>query len=407
MIDVTEHDQLPWGRVDESGTVYVREAGGERAVGQYPDATPEEALAYFERKFTDLAGQVTLLEQRAKGGAPAADIAKAVATLSSALAEANAVGDLAALRGRLERLSGTVSELTEKQTEQAKAAVAAAIVERTQLVTEAEELAAQDPATVQWKQMTSRFDELLARWKQQQAEGPRVPKSESNELWKRLRAARSTVDANRRAFFAERDSVQKQARLAKEELVAKAEALAGKGADGIRDYRALLDRWKATGRTGKKSDDVLWDRFKAAGDVLYGAKAELDAAENEVFAQNLVLKRELLDGAAGILAETDRNKARNALLSLQRKWDEIGKVPRAEQKAVDAKLSEFEQHVRRLEKEHWDRNQPDGVAEKMREAVAEKERRLEKARELGDEAKIAEAQTALEFARQMLSVTRD
>ena len=49
-------DQHPWGRVDETGAVYVRTPDGERVVGEYPDATPEEALAYFERKYADLAG---------------------------------------------------------------------------------------------------------------------------------------------------------------------------------------------------------------------------------------------------------------------------------------------------------------------------------------------------------------
>ena len=63
---MASNDQAPWGRVDDTGTVFVREADGEREVGQYPDGTAEEALAYFERKFTELAGQVTLLEQRAK-----------------------------------------------------------------------------------------------------------------------------------------------------------------------------------------------------------------------------------------------------------------------------------------------------------------------------------------------------
>ena len=38
------------------------DGSGERAVGQFPDGSPEEALAYFERKYTELAGQVTLLE---------------------------------------------------------------------------------------------------------------------------------------------------------------------------------------------------------------------------------------------------------------------------------------------------------------------------------------------------------
>ena len=75
---MTESDQQPWGRVDETGTVFVRTSDGEREVGQYPDATAEEALAYFERKYADLAGQVTLLEQRVKRGAPATDISKAV-----------------------------------------------------------------------------------------------------------------------------------------------------------------------------------------------------------------------------------------------------------------------------------------------------------------------------------------
>ena len=92
MIKVATDEQTPWGRVDETVAVFVREATGERAVGQYPDGSPEEALAYFERKFADLAGQVALLEQRARRGAPATDIAKAVKSLSANIESANAVG---------------------------------------------------------------------------------------------------------------------------------------------------------------------------------------------------------------------------------------------------------------------------------------------------------------------------
>lgn len=57
----------PWGRVDEDGTVYVRTAEGERAVGSWQAGEPEEALAYYRRKFDELAGQVQLLEQRVRG----------------------------------------------------------------------------------------------------------------------------------------------------------------------------------------------------------------------------------------------------------------------------------------------------------------------------------------------------
>ncbi len=40
-----------WGRVDADGNVFVRTTDGERWVGQYPDGTPEEALALFTNRF--------------------------------------------------------------------------------------------------------------------------------------------------------------------------------------------------------------------------------------------------------------------------------------------------------------------------------------------------------------------
>src|SRR5918994_85155 len=58
----------PWGRVDETGTVYVRTADGEQVVGSWQAGSPEEALAYFERKYEGLAVEIGLLERR--GGEP-------------------------------------------------------------------------------------------------------------------------------------------------------------------------------------------------------------------------------------------------------------------------------------------------------------------------------------------------
>ncbi len=405
-------EKAPWGRVDETGTVYVREASGERVVGQYPDGTPEEALAYFERKFTELAGQVTLVEQRAKRGAPAADIAKTVATLAATISTANAVGDLAALQARIDALGGTVTELTEKQSEETKAAVAAALVEREALVTRIEALAAQDPAKAQWKQVTATVDELFAAWQKHQADGPRLPKNESNELWKRFRAARATIDGHRKAFFAELDSAHKDARTAKQALVTKAEALVGKGADGIPAYRALLDEWKAAGRAGKKFDDALWAKFKEAGDALYSAKSEIDAKDNVEFEVNLEAKLALLTEAEPILTETDRTKARAALTSIQKRWDAIGKVPRDKVKPIEDRLRKVEAAVRALDDEHWQRNNPErqqreeGFLGQLNEAIAKLERELEAAKAGGDKKAIAAAQEALDARKAWLGALK-
>ncbi|MFF2276493.1 DUF349 domain-containing protein [Agromyces sp. NPDC058126] len=405
---MTESDQQPWGRVDETGTVFVRTSDGEREVGQYPDATPEEALAYFERKYADLAGQVGLLEQRVRRGAPAADVAKAVATLTDSVAGAHAVGDLESLSRRLEALSGTTKELTEQQQAEAKAALAGAITERTAIVEQAEALAAQDPAKTQWKQATAELDALFASWQRHQQDGPRLPKNDANELWKRFRAARSTIEQHRKAFFAELDAAHRDVRTRKQRLIERAEALAPRGADAVGDYRSLLDEWKQAGRAGKKLDDQLWAKFKAAGDVLFSAKAEIDAKDDEEYRANLDEKLVLLTEAEALLTERDAKKARAELNRIQRKWDEIGKVPRDQVRSVEDRLRKVENHVRSLEDERWQREDPEkkarseGMLGQLNDAIEKLESEVAAAEAAGDTKAAAAAREALEARRAWL-----
>ncbi len=386
----------------------MREADGERAVGQYPDATPEEALAYFERKYVELNGQVTLLEQRAKGGAPAADVAKSVANLTVAVANANAVGNLAALAERLGALGGAVSELTALQSIETKAASAAAVAERAEIVIEAEHLAAEDPAKTQWKQTSAALDALFARWQAHQHDAPRIPKGEANDLWKRFRAARTTIEQNRKAFFAELDSAHKDVRTKKQHLIEQAEALAPQGADGVSAYRNLLDDWKQAGRSGKKQDDAMWAKFKAAGDVLYSVKSEVEAQDNEEFSANLMLKLELLTEAETLLTATDRNVARDTLTVIQRKWDVIGKVPRDQVKPIEDRLRKVEAVVRMLDDDHWKRNNPEtkarteGFAGQLNDAIAKLEDKLATAQKSQNAPAIKDATEALEARKAWL-----
>lgn len=402
-------NESTWGRVDETGTVYVTDRGAERAVGQYPDGTPEEALAYFTRKYTELEGQVRLLEQRARAGAPAADVAKTVTALTEALETAAAVGDLEALRTRVAALSTTVEKLTEAQQAEAAAATEAAIAERVAIVEAAEALAAKDPQSIQWKKATADLDALFTRWKDHQQSGPRIPKKQADDLWKRFRAARSTVDGHRRSYFAGLDAEHKEVRARKQALVEKAVALAPQGPAGIPAYRRLLDEWKTAGRAGKKIDDALWEQFKAAGDALYAAKAEVDARENEEYAGNLQVKLALLDEAAPLLTATDRVQARSTLSSIQRRWEAAGKVPRDQVRVVEDRLRQIELAVKKLEEDHWNRTDPEkkarseGLAAQLEQAIAGLEADLAAATAAKDARKIAEITEALEARRAWLS----
>lgn len=407
---VTESEQQPWGRVDETGTVFVRTADGEREVGQYPDAPAEEALAYFTRKYTDLAGAVTLLEQRVRRGAPAADVAHALAAMTDAVTNAHAVGDLAALLKRLEAIGGAASELTEQQKAEAKAAQATALAERTALVEAAEKLAAQDPEKAQWKQTSTELEELFTKWQAQQQNGPRVPKGEADALWKRFRAARTTVETHRRKFFADLDAQTREVKTRKEALITRAEALAPKGSDGVAAYRTLLDEWKSAGRASKKLDDQLWAKFKAAGDVLYSAKAEADAVEDAAYRDNLVLKEAVLTEAEALLKATDPKSARRTLNDLQRKWDTIGKVPRDSVRSIEDRMRKVEDHVRKLEADKWQREDPEkkarseGMSAQLLDAIAKLEAELAAAKAGGDKRAIAKATEALEARKAWLKV---
>lgn len=400
----------PWGRVDDDGTVSVREAEGWRVVGQYPDGTPEEALAYFERKYSDLAGEVTLLEVRfRRAGASASDLRNTASALRERVAGAAAVGDLAALLARLDALTGELTEATATEAAAAKEAVDQAVRERTALVEKAEALAARDPKTVQWKQASAEMTALFDEWQSHQQNGPRLPKSLAQQLWRRFRDARSTVDRHRREFYAELDETQKVARDAKTRLAERAEALAPRGEDGIGAYRDLLEQWKAAGRAGKKADDALWARFKAAGDALYSARSEREAADAEESRGKIEAKRELLVEAGPIVDERDLAKARAQLTAIQRRWDEIGRIfPRDKERALDDELRKIEQSVKTREEADWKRNNPETKARandmtrQLSDAIAKLEADLEEATARGDEKAAAQTRESLEARRTWL-----
>jgi hypothetical protein len=73
----------PFGHADSDGNVFIIDAGVERKVGQMPGKTADEALAFFMRKFDDLATQVRILEQRVASGADVESVEKSHTKISA------------------------------------------------------------------------------------------------------------------------------------------------------------------------------------------------------------------------------------------------------------------------------------------------------------------------------------
>ncbi|HEX9230115.1 MAG TPA: DUF349 domain-containing protein [Arthrobacter sp.] len=396
-----------WGRVEGDGHVFLTVDGEEHPVGQYPGVSDDEALGYFARKYDDVVAQIVLLEQRVSSKAPTTDMQKTVTHLREQLAERNMVGDLRSAEVRLDTLSEQITALEKAEKAEHDAVRAAELAAREAIVAEAEEIAGHDPAQIQWKTSSARMNELFESWKTAQKSGVRLGRSNEDALWKRFRAARTVFDRHRRAYFSQLDSNNSAAKAAKEKLIAEAEALSTSTDWGFAagEYRRLMDQWKASPRASRKDDDALWARFRAAQDVFFTHRQAANDEIDQEYGANLVVKEALLAEANELLPIKDLAAAKKALQSIRDRWEEAGKVPRADMGRVEAGLRKVEDAVRHAEDENWKRSNPETKARtnsaltQLESAIAGLRDDLAKAEKAGDERKIKAAKEALE-ARQ-------
>jgi hypothetical protein len=396
-----------WGRVDADGTVYVRTADGERIVGQYPIGSPEEAMAFFTKRFEALAVEVELLEQRVRSGVMTPEeAAESVRTVSAQVADANAVGDLASLIGRLDSLGPVIASQREaRKAEKAQRAVESKAAKE-KIVAEAEKLAAGND----WRAGANRLRSLLDEWKAL----PRIDRASDDELWKRFSSARTTYTRRRKTHFAEQNEKREGARVVKERLVKEAESLADStdwGATAGR-YRDLMSQWKAAGAAPKDIDDELWKRFRGAQDTFFGARDAANAALDAEFAANAEVKEKILAEAEALLPVTDLDAAKKSLRELADRWEAAGKVPRDRMKELEGRMRAVEQAVRSIEDERWRATDPeksaraDDMVSKLEAAITKAEADLEAARTAGNAKKVAELEADLASRRSFLDITK-
>ncbi|MFD3488427.1 DUF349 domain-containing protein [Streptomyces sp. NPDC058665] len=393
----------PWGRVDETGTVYVRTAEGEQVVGSWQAGSPEEALAYFERKYEGLVVEIGLLERRVKTtDLSAKDAQAAIGHLRAQVDEHHAVGDLAALRTRLDGLVATVEARREERKVQKAKQTDAAREAKQALVTEAEELARSD----QWRSAGERLRALVDTWKGL----PRLDRKSDDELWHRFSHARSAFSKRRKAHFASLDAQREEARKAKEKLVAEAESLSGStdwGGTAAR-YRELMTDWKAAGRAQREAEDDLWNRFRGAQDVFFAARGEVFAERDAEQTENLKLKEELAAEAERLLPVKDLKAARAAFRALNERWEAVGHVPRDARPKVEGRMQTVERALQESEENEWRRTNPEararaaGLTGQLQAAVDKLRTQIDTARASGNNARADKLAKELEGRQALL-----
>ena len=394
----TEQNPATWGRVGDDGTVFVRTAEGERPVGSWQAGDAEAGLAFYARRYEDIAAEVGLLETRlVTGKATAAQTRAAAEKLWWQLSEANIVGDIEALQTRLVALDRACEQRIEKEKETKAARAAERVAKKTALVEEAEALV----ESTQWKQTGERLREIATAWRE-----IHIDKPTEAELWKRFRKARDQFAKRRSAHFETLTEEREAAKTRKEKLVAEAEALADS-----RDYKttatrlkALMREWKTSGRADRPVEDALWTRFRAAQDTFFGRLTELNA-ERDAKAKANVEAREALVREAEAIDVSDLKAAQTKLRNVQDRLDKAGTVPRDVESKLDARVAAVLRRVREASdaKHREARVENSPLVIRLRESVEKLEKRIERARAAGKDREVAEAEASLVTQREWLA----
>ena len=241
IIDVAGHIHVRGGRFFES-----------RVVGRVRGDEGEATIGALVARFEEIQERLRVLEREVKGSRNLVRSLKTMRSYVHWVEGANAIGDFA---GLLERAHGIVNRLDDK--------IDASRRTKQRLVAEAEELA----SSTAWKSTGEVMERLMDDWKKAGSAGG----AEDDALWERFRAARKDFFERRSENFAERKKQWAKDRKLKEELIARAEALSDSTDwDATSDeMQQLFEQWKSIGSAGRKVDDELWNRFRAARDPFF------------------------------------------------------------------------------------------------------------------------------------------
>ena len=170
--------------------------------------------------------------------------------------------------------------------------------------------------------------------------GP-VPHEKKDELWARFKEATSLINKRHQEYFEElKDQLNKNLE-AKTELCAKAEELSTLELHSPKEWEAkskelieLQAIWKTIGFAPKKDNNLIYDRFRTACDQFFDHKRNFFKEYKSEQHNNLQLKTELCIQAEGLKDNTDWKKTTDEFIRIQKKWKEIGPVPRKQSDVV-------------------------------------------------------------------------
>ncbi|MFI3259826.1 MAG: DUF349 domain-containing protein [Rikenellaceae bacterium] len=127
-----------------------------------------------------------------------------------------------------------------------------------------------------WKEASAELIKLQGEWKSIGT----VSRRQSDQIWKRFRAACDLFFERKSTHFAGKGSSQNDNLTAKEALLAEMQAAADKGVSSIDEIKALQRKWSDIGFVPIKQKDQLTQRYKSVVDSMFDSLRGGERARN-------------------------------------------------------------------------------------------------------------------------------
>ena len=180
----------------------------------------------------------------------------------------------------------------------------------------------------------SAFHQLQKLHQEYRETGP-VSKELREEIWQRFKAASTVVNKRHQQHFEDIRAREEENLQKKTELCEKVEAIAAEEKKGSADWErltqeiiAIQQEWKTIGFAPQKMNVKIFERFRAACDAFFAAKAEHFKVLKDTFKENADKKRALIEKAKALQDSTEWRSTSDKLIALQKEWKTIGMVPK-------------------------------------------------------------------------------
>ncbi len=155
------------------------------------------------------------------------------------------------------------------------------------------------------------------------------------EIWNRFKDASTVINKRHQEFFEARKQKEEE-NLAKKTAIC--ETIEGFNLEELKtfaDWNAMSEKvtalqaeWRTIGYAPQKMNTKIFERFRAACDHFFTSKNAYFQTVRDTLNQNYALKLELVEQAEALKESTDWKATTDTLVDLQKKWKEIGSVPK-------------------------------------------------------------------------------